>query len=125
MAHPHTQEYLPTGVFALLLQPAFPVSSGQVTDSNALEALFPGPRRVVLSAIFSEPDRWWTVPELAGRAGVQPASLRQHIVMLREGGMIREKQDEDGPNAYRADPECPIFDELRSLVAKLAPKSRC
>jgi len=124
MAHLHTQEYCATGVFALLLQPAFPVSSGQVTDSNALEALFPGPRRVVLSAIFSEPDRWWTVPELAGRAGVQPASLRQHIVMLREGGMIREKQDEDGPNAYRADPECPIFDELRSIVAKLAPKSR-
>src|SRR6185437_14278457 len=27
--------------------------------------------------------------------------------------------------AYQADPECPIFDELRSIVAKLAPKSRC
>lgn len=39
--------------------------------------------------------------------------------------MIREKQDDEGPAAYQADPECPIFNELKSIVSKLAPKSRC
>lgn len=71
--------------------------------------------------MFGEPDRWWSMPELAGRAGVQAGSLRQHIAMLREGGMIRERQDENSRTWFQADPECPVFHELRSIVAKLAP----
>ena len=41
-----------------------------------LEALFPGVRRMVLRAFFGEPDRWWSLPELAGKAGVEQETLR-------------------------------------------------
>ncbi|HLH20307.1 MAG TPA: response regulator [Bryobacteraceae bacterium] len=90
-------------------------------EPTALEALFPSPRRVVLCAMFHEPNRWWSLPELAGRAGVQPASLRQHMAALREGGVIREKM-EGGRAWFQADPGCPVFAEIQSLVGKLSPR---
>jgi CheY-like chemotaxis protein len=87
---------------------------------NALEALVPGPRRVVLCAIFYEPGRWWSLPELAGRSGLQPASLRPHMSALRNGGIIREKM-EGGRAWFQANSTCPVFAELQSLVRKLNP----
>jgi CheY-like chemotaxis protein len=91
-------------------------------QANALEALFPGPRRVVLCAMFHEPARWWAVPELAGRAGLQPASLRPHLAALRRAGIVRERTQ--GRRAcFQADPTCPVFAELQSLVGKLGPRA--
>jgi CheY-like chemotaxis protein len=89
------------------------------TETNALEALFPGCRRLVLGAIFHEPQRWWSIPELAGRAGMQPASLRQYLSALRSGGVVREKAEE-GRAWFQANASCPIFGELESILNKLA-----
>jgi len=83
-----------------------------------LEALFPGPRRLLFSTMYAEPARWWSLPELAGRAGIQAASLRQHMSHLREAGVIREKS-EGGRPWFQPDPECPVHDELRTMVIKL------
>lgn len=91
-------------------------------EPNALEALFPAPRRLVLCAMFHEPDRWWSLPELAGRAGIQPATLRQHMATFRDAGIVREKM-EGGRAWFQADSDCPIFAELQSLVNKLSPRS--
>jgi CheY-like chemotaxis protein len=90
------------------------------SEGNALEALFPSPRRVVLCAMFHEPGRWWSLPELAGRAGLQPASLRLHMAALRKGGILREKM-EGGRAWFQADSTCPVFAEIQSLVRKLNP----
>lgn len=87
---------------------------------NALEVLFPGPRRVVLCAMFHEPSRWWSLLELAGRAGRQPGSLRVHMGALRNAGIIRERVN-SGRSWFQADPSCPVFAELQSLLAKLHP----
>jgi CheY-like chemotaxis protein len=89
-------------------------------EPNALEALFPGPRRQVFSAMFADPSRWWSLPELAGRAGMQPASLRQHMTHLRDAGVIREKT-EGGRPWFQPNPACPVFEELRTIVGKLTP----
>jgi CheY-like chemotaxis protein len=87
-------------------------------EPKALEVLFPGPRRQVFSAMFGEPSRWWSLPELAGRAGIQPASLRQHMTHLREAGIIREKAEAGRP-WFQPDPACPVFEELRTILSKL------
>jgi len=87
-------------------------------ELKALEALFPGPRRQVFSAMFGEPSRWWSLPELAGRAGIQPASLRQHMTHLRDAGIIREKAEAGRP-WFQPDPACPVFEELRTILSKL------
>src|SRR5689334_13805830 len=87
-------------------------------DHKTLDVLFPGPRRQVLSALFGDPARWWSLPELAGRAGMQPASLRQHMTQLRDAGVIREKAEGARP-WFQPDPACPVFEELRNMLFKL------
>ena len=87
-------------------------------EPRALEVLFPGPRRQVFSAMFGEPSRWWSLPELAGRAGIQPSSLRQHMTQLREAGIIREKAEAGRP-WFQPDPACPVFEDLRTILGKL------
>lgn len=91
-------------------------------DLRTLDALFPGPRKFILAALFSEPDRWWSLVELAGRAGVQPASLRPHISHLRDSGIVSEQQDEGKP-WYRADESSAVYAELRALLEKLVERA--
>src|SRR5437868_1960873 len=91
-------------------------------ELKALEALFPGPRRQVFSAMFGEPSRWWSLPELAGRAGIQPASLRQHMNHLRDAGIVREKAEAGRP-WFQPDPACPVFEELRTILSKLTSEA--
>lgn len=90
--------------------------------ANVLDALFPGPRRFILTALFGEPDRWWSLTELAGRAGLQPGSVRPHVIHLRDGGVLREKHD-DGRVWFQPDPGCPVYAELRCLLGKLVPRA--
>jgi CheY-like chemotaxis protein len=96
------------------------MSSPQGQQSKALDALFPGPRRLILSAIFGEPDRWWSLPDLAGRAGVQPGSVRHHVVPLRDAGLVLEKVDSGKP-WFQPNRECPVYTELQAIVRKLTP----
>jgi CheY-like chemotaxis protein len=89
-----------------------------MSQSKTLEALFPGPRRPVLCAILHEPERWWSLPELAGRAGIHPGSLRPHMTQLREGGLIRQKMDGGRP-WFQAETSSPVFADLQAIVHKL------
>jgi len=91
-------------------------------EPKALDVLFPGPRRPVFSAMYGEPERWWSLPELAGRAGIQPSSLRQHMTHLREAGIIREKA-EGGRPWFQPDPACPVHEEFRAILNKLTSQS--
>ncbi len=91
-----------------------------VSESRILEALFPGSRRTIFAALFTEPQRWWTLEELAGRAGVLAVSLQPHVLRLRDAGVIREKRT-DAKARFQADPECPVYAELLGLVRKLTP----
>lgn len=92
-----------------------------MNELKTLETIFPGTRRLLFSALFGEPERWWSVQELAGRAGVQPASLRAQISHLRSCGLVREKREENRL-FLQADPAGPVFTELRAIVRKLTPQ---
>jgi len=91
-------------------------------EPKILDVLFPTPRRLIFAAIFGEPSRWWSLPELAGRAGMQPASLRTHMVQLREAGLVREKA-EGGRPWFQPDPACPVFEEVRTILTKLTAQA--
>jgi CheY-like chemotaxis protein len=93
-------------------------------ESKVLEALFPGARRIVLRALFAEPDRWWSVDEVAGCAGVQPASQQTYLGRLSKAGVVRE-QRAAGEVRYQANPACSIYAELRTIVAKLTQLPVC
>lgn len=91
-------------------------------EAKALEALFPNPRRTIFAAMYAEPERWWSLSELAGRAGMQAATIRQHLAHLCEAGMIREKTDGGRP-FFQPDPGCPVFNEMRGIVTKLTERT--
>ena len=90
--------------------------------SKVLEALFPGPKRLILTAVFGEPGRWWTMAELAGRAGMAPRSLRPYLAELLDGGIIREKSN-NGASVYQPNHSCPVFVELQAVITKLTAES--
>ena len=92
------------------------------SSSRILEALFPGSRRTIFAVLFTEPQRWWTLEELAGRAGVLAVSLQPHMLRLRDAGVVRE-QRKDGRARFQPNPECPICGELLAIVRKLTPVS--
>jgi CheY-like chemotaxis protein len=86
--------------------------------SRIFEVLFPGARRTVFAALFTEPNRWWTSEELAGRAGVRAGSIQTQLCRLRESGIVREDRT-PGKHLFQANPECQIFTELQAIVTKL------
>jgi CheY-like chemotaxis protein len=96
---------------------------GRMTGMKTLDALFPGPRRWLFAAMFAEPARWWSLPELAGRAGVNPPTLRQHLDQLCDAGVFREKS-EGGRPWFQPDPACPVYGELHAIVTKSMDQTR-
>jgi len=89
-----------------------------MAETRPLDALFPGPRRSVFCALYNDPTRWWSLPELAGRAGIQAATLRHHLNDLCNAGLLRQTTD-DGRLLFQPDPACPIFPELHAIICKL------
>ena len=94
-----------------------------MSEPNALELLFPGPRRAVFAAMYSEPNRWWSVADLAGRAGLSRATLRSRLAEMRAAGLLRQKT-ESGRQWFQPDPSCPVFAEMQGIVTKLTAKTR-
>jgi CheY-like chemotaxis protein len=86
-------------------------------DAKILEALFPGPRRLILATLFREPDRWFSIPELSRRVGVPPGVLRKHLVCFRDSGIVR-KTYEAARTWFQPDPGCPVYAEVQSIVHK-------
>ncbi|MBZ5583623.1 MAG: response regulator [Acidobacteriia bacterium] len=92
-----------------------------MSECKPLEALFPGSAGGLVRAIFGETDRWWSLPELAIRAGAVAGQLRRPLTRLRHGGLLRTRRDA-GRTWFQADPACPAFAELQSIVTKLTAK---
>jgi len=66
-----------------------------------------------------EPDRWWYLSDLARHLGVHHATLQRELTRLTKAEILLGKRD--GNRAYyRANPDSPIFPELRTLLAKTA-----
>jgi CheY-like chemotaxis protein len=73
--------------------------------------------------MYGEPSRWWSLPELAGRAGIAPSSLRARLGQMRDAGLIRQKT-EGGRPLFQADPGCAVFAEMQGIVTKLTSEAR-
>jgi CheY-like chemotaxis protein len=94
-------------------------SESRISDCRVLRALFPAARRRIFCALFAEPDRWWSIEELAGRTGVRFTSVQQTVASLRKGGLVREKTFA-GNLLLQPNPMSAIFAEVRSIISKLS-----
>jgi predicted nucleotidyltransferase len=80
-------------------------------------ALFPAVRGQILSALYLSPDREWYLSDLARHIGTRPSSLQRELAALTGAGLVVRTCN--GNRAYhRANRECPVFSELRSLFVK-------
>jgi predicted nucleotidyltransferase/DNA-binding transcriptional ArsR family regulator len=74
-------------------------------------------RSALLSALFLHPDAALHVRELARITGASPGSLHRDLRALAHLGLLL--REEVGRQVhYRANPACPIFDELAALLQK-------
>jgi len=85
--------------------------------SVALDTLFPGVRRGVLSATLTRPDKWWYLSELAHFLHTRPSSLQRELAALVQSGILEQRRD--GRRTYfKAETRSPIFGDLRSIFEK-------
>ncbi|MBI5613103.1 MAG: nucleotidyltransferase domain-containing protein [Gammaproteobacteria bacterium] len=88
--------------------------------SADLAALFFGAyRRQVLSLLLLHPGESLHLREIARVTHTQPGTLRRELAQLTKAGVLsREKLG--NLIRYKADPACPIYDELRGILKKTA-----
>jgi predicted nucleotidyltransferase len=86
---------------------------------RALDALLPKTRQGILAAVLVRPEKAWYASELARRMGVPSSSLQRELHDLTDAGIL--KTHRHGRMAYyQANPDSPLFPELRGLLLKTA-----
>ena len=90
---------------------------------SVITYLLGGTRSAVLSALFRHPEAALHVRELARITGASPGSLHRELRALAELGLLL-RQEAGRQVHYRANPACPVFDELAGLLRKTAVAPR-
>ena len=79
--------------------------------------IFSDYRRRVLSLLLLHPGTTYHVRELARLTGTSAGALHKELSKLTKGGVLR-RQEVGNQVRYGANRECPIFEELASIVRK-------
>lgn len=79
--------------------------------------LFGKTRRMVLALLYSHADESFYLRQVARTAGVGLGAVQRELKKLSEAGIIRRKT-QGRQVYYQANPECPVYEELKSLVIK-------
>jgi len=86
-------------------------------NDNIAAALFGKTRRAILSLLFTHTDEEFYLRQLLRSADVGHGSMQRELKRLYESGIIL--REVKGNQVYfRANPECPVFNELKSLAVK-------
>lgn len=91
---------------------------GTTLKKNSLPSiLFGKTRRAVLAVLFSRIDEPFYLRQLSRITGIRMGSLQWELKQLTEGGIIN-RTTRGHQVYYQANKECPIFNELKSIVIK-------
>lgn len=91
--------------------------SAEITINKLGTTLFGKTRRAVLALLYSHPDESFYLRQLARMTAVGMGSLQRELKHLSEAGIIQ--RSEIGRQAFfKANPNCPIYPELRDLIIK-------
>ena len=86
-------------------------------STGMADALFPAVRQKVLALFFGQPDQSFSVSEVIDLANAGRGAVQREISRLTGAGLlavvVRGRHKE-----YRANPDAPVFEELRGLVRK-------
>jgi len=94
-----------------------PKMSTKRKNTGLASALFGKTRRVILSMLYSNTDEKFYLRQIIRAAGVGLGAVQREVKNLTDAGIILRSIQ--GRQAYyQANPECPLFTELKSLVVK-------
>lgn len=79
--------------------------------------IFSAYRRRVLGLLLLHPDRSYYVRELARLTGSSAGTLHKELSKLMQGGLL-SRQEVGNQVRYSANKDCPIFEELASILRK-------
>lgn len=100
------------GTFVLIM-------STNVQTQGLLEALFGKTRRSILALLFSHTEESFHLRKILRLAGVSPGAGQRELKRLSDAGLVLRTVKENQV-LFQANPQCPIFDELKSLITKTA-----
>jgi predicted nucleotidyltransferase len=86
-------------------------------SANLSDALFARTRQRVLGCLFGQPGRGFTVSELIQTTGAGSGAVQRELARLTGSGLLAIEQVGNQKH-YRANPDCPIHDELAAIVRK-------
>jgi predicted nucleotidyltransferase len=94
-----------------------PVMGSTILASDLAAALFGKVRRNVLALLYGSPDRSFFLREITRAVGAGQGAVQRELERLVRAGIVQRRRN--GRQVYyQADPDCPVFPELRSMVAK-------
>ena len=81
------------------------------------DALFGKTKKAAIGVLFSHPEKSWHLRELARYAGLSPTMVGKEMDALSLAGIVLDTRD-GNRRSLRANPDCPIFEELRGIARK-------
>jgi predicted nucleotidyltransferase len=90
-----------------------------MSPTGLLRVLLPRARRAILTELFVRPDERLHLRELERRTGLNAKGLMRELHSLTDAGILTARRSGNRVY-YQANPDCPIFAELRALVQKTA-----
>jgi len=84
---------------------------------NISQTLFGKTRRAVLSLLYSHVDDAFYLRQIVRAAGVGVGAVQRELKELSDAGIIR-RIVRGRQVYYQANPQCPVFEELKILVTK-------
>jgi len=88
-------------------------------DSNLSTALFGRTRRAILAQLYGHTDEAYYLRQLVRSAGLGLGAVQREVARLAGAGII-QRTARGRQVYYQANPQCPLFAELKSLVVKTA-----
>lgn len=92
-------------------------AAARYANASLSDALFTTTQQRVLSCLFGEPGRSYTISELIHTTGAGSGAVQREVARLAGSGLL--SMDRVGnQKRYRANPDSPIYGELLGIVLK-------
>ena len=85
--------------------------------SQLSEALFTNTQQRVLGLLYNRPDRSFYTKEILRATEMGVATIKRELDRMVAAGILNLRR-QGNQHHYRANPDCPIYNELRNIVRK-------